>query len=189
MLAHLHGGLLNYSSLGQSMGLSDQTIRRYIALLESTFMIRTLKPWHENINKRQIKTPKIYVRDSGILSCLLNIQGEDIFNHPKIGACWEGYVIEQIIAHHNASNNQAFFWASSNSAELDLLIVKGNQKHGVEIKYSDHPKITQSMHSAMESLGLEELTIIIPIENADYKLNESIHVMGLGTYLKTQLPI
>lgn len=178
MLAHYHGNTLNYSELGKSLGVSDNTVRRYIGLLQGTFMVRCLKPWFENIKKRQLKTPKIYLRDSGIFHALLDIKDEDLTMHPKLGASWEGFALEEVIRLYHAEQDDCYFWSTQHQAELDLLILSGGKKHGFEFKFSDSPKITKSMHIALEDLGLEKITIVIP-GNENYKLSEEFEVKGL----------
>lgn len=178
MLAHYHGNTLNYSELGKSLGVSDNTIRKYIGLLQGTFMVRCLKPWFENIKKRQLKTPKIYLRDSGMLHALLDMKEEDMVMHPKIGASWEGFAVEEIIRLYNAEPDNCYFWSTQHQAELDLLIISEGKKYGFEFKFTDSPKISKSMHIALEDLKLDKITIVIP-GNENYALSESFEVKGL----------
>lgn len=175
MLAHYHGNLLNFSDLGRSLDLSHTTIKKYADILVSTFMVRLLQPWHENISKRQVKMPKIYVRDSGIVHGILNI--EDPMQHPKLGAFFEGFAVEQLLTMLDPW--ESFFWATHGGAELDLFIpdLKG-KKVGFEIKYTDSPSITASMRVAIEDLKLDELYCIIP-GDSNFKLDEKIRVLGL----------
>lgn len=186
MVAHYHGNNVNYSELGRSLSLSDNTIRRYLHLLQSTFMIRLLKPWFANIKKRQIKSPKIYIRDSGIMHALLGYNGEELIMHPKVGASWEGFALEEIIKFLNVDNDDCYYWATSNQAELDLFINHYGKKYAFEFKYSDAPKITKSMYAAIEALELEKLYVIVPGE-VNFMLAEKIHVMGLQNYLASQV--
>ncbi len=181
MLAHYHGNIINYSELGRSLNLSDMTIRRHIHLLEGSFMIRTLRPWFENIKKRQVKSPKVYVRDSGLFQTLLNIT-EDIALHPKVGASWEGFALEEIIRFHEADPEDCYFWATSNQAELDLLIVRGHMRMGFEFKYTDAPRMTRSLHSALEDLKLEKITVITP-GDIDFLIHENVRAVGLKNYV------
>lgn len=184
MLAHYHGNIFNASEIGKSLSTSTTAIRHYIDILVGTFMIRQLQPWVENIKKRQVKTPKIYFRDSGIFHSLLGIKSrEDLFHHPKLGASWEGFVLEEIIRFHQADPEDCFFWAVHNQAELDLLIVKAGKKLGFGIKYTDAPKITKSIHTALETLDLDSLTVIYP-GNQSFALSEKIRVANLEGYLK-----
>lgn len=185
MLAHYHGNIMNYSELGGSLSLSDTTIRRHTQLLEGSFMIRMLKPWFENLKKRQVKSPKVYIRDSGILHNLLNIT-EDIIMHPKVGASWEGFALEEVIRCHQADPEDCYFWATANQAELDLLIVKGSRRRGFEFKYTDSPKMTRSMHIALEDLKLDQITVITP-GDVDFLIHEQIRVVGLKNYVLQQI--
>lgn len=178
MLAHYHGQVWNASEIAASMGVDHKTVRRYLDLLSGLFMIRQLQPWHENLGKRQVKSPKIYFRDSGIFHQLLGIHGEDpLFTHPKIGASWEGYAIEQAIAHY--APDQAFFWATHGGAELDLLLFKDGRRHGIECKRQDAPKMTPSMRTALRDLRLDELTVLYPGTQA-YRLAENVSVAPLA---------
>jgi predicted AAA+ superfamily ATPase len=177
MLAHYHGQTWNASEIASAMGVSATTTRRYVDLLTHTFMIRQLQPWHENLNKRQVKAPKIYFRDSGLFHTLSHIKSEgDLLTHPKIGASWEGYAIEETLRHYKP--DQEYFWATHNGAELDLLLFKDGKRIGVECKRRDAPKLTASMKIAMNDLKLDELLVIYPGRKA-YPLGESIHVLPL----------
>jgi len=181
MLAHYHGCIFNASELARSFSISAPTVERYLDILVATFVMRRLQPWHENIAKRQVKAPKVYIRDSGLLHALLAIDNrEALLSHPKLGASWEGFCVEQIIASHGFPD--AFFWATHGGAELDLFLPIGRQRIGIEIKFSDAPKITPSMKIAMETLSLTQLFIIVPCR-ANYPLAENIQVMGLRDYL------
>jgi uncharacterized protein len=183
MLAHYHGNLLNASEIGKSMALTHKTIRHYFDILVGTFMIRELPPWFENISKRQIKSSKLYLRDSGILHYLLGIVDEPaLFNHPKLGASWEGFALESIIRHHQAVEGEYYFWATQAQAELDLLIIKNGQRWGFEFKYTDRPKFTKSMAIAMEDLKLDSLTVIVPGDH-DFPLAHHVNVCGLQKHL------
>jgi predicted AAA+ superfamily ATPase len=183
MLAHYHGNFFNASEIGTSLNASAASIRHYIDILVGTFMIRQLQPWLENIKKRQVKTPKIYFRDSGIFHYLLGIRGtEDLLYHPKLGASWEGFALEEIIRFHQADPEDCFFWAIHNQAELDLLIIKDGKRLGFEIKYTDAPKITKSMHTALEVLHLDSLVVIYPGSKV-IPLSDKITAIGLEPYL------
>ncbi|HJD66005.1 MAG TPA: ATP-binding protein [Rickettsia endosymbiont of Bembidion nr. Transversale] len=177
MLAHNHGQLLNYSELGRSLGLTDMTIRRYTEILEQTFMIRLLKPWHENISKRQVKAPKVYIRDSGILHALLGVNENDWYVHPKRGLSFEGFVIEELIRKFKI-DAECFFWRTQTGAELDLLIIKNGKKYGFEVKNSDAPDITKSMHIALTDLKLEHLYVVTSGDST-YKKTKKITVIGI----------
>ena len=177
MLAHYHGQTWNASEIASAMGVSATTTRRYVDLLTHTFMIRQLQPWHENLSKRQVKAPKIYFRDSGLFHTLSHIKSEgDLLTHPKIGASWEGYAIEETLRHYKP--DQEYFWATHNGAELDLLLFKDGKRIGVECKRRDAPKLTASMKIAMNDLKLDELLVIYPGRKA-YPLGESIQVLPL----------
>jgi predicted AAA+ superfamily ATPase len=161
MLAHRHGALLNASELASSFGISDHTARSYVDLLTDTFMLRQLPPWHENISKRQVKSPKIYFRDSGLLHCFLSLRSiKDLRGHPGLGASWEGFALEYIL--HLTGRDQSYFWATHAGAELDLLKWIGGKRIGFEIKYADAPKPTKSMHIAVEDLNLQRLLVVHP---------------------------
>jgi len=179
MLAHLHGQTWNASALARSMGLSDKTVRHYLDILTGTYMVRQLQPWHENLKKRQVKAPKVYLRDSGILHGLLNITDQHaLLSHPGLGASWEGFSIEQVLlAIHPA---EAFFWATQSGAELDLLIFSGGQRFGIECKSSEAPKVTKSMHSALADLHLQHLWVIYPGKDR-YPAHEKITMLPLSS--------
>jgi len=184
MLTHVHGNIFNASELGTSLGYSDTTIKRYLDILIGTFMIRKLTPWFENITKRQVKSPKIYFRDSGILHSLIGITDYDsLITNPKLGASWEGFALEETIRSNKADPEDCYFWATHNHAELDLIIIQNGKKKGFEFKYTDSPKITRSMKIAIEYLKLDSLTVVIP-GNHDFPLSEQIRVKGLETCLK-----
>jgi predicted AAA+ superfamily ATPase len=154
------------------------TVRRYLDILEGVFMIRVLQPWYVNIYKRQIKSPKIYFRDSGLLHTLLGIQSElDLYTHPKIGASWEGYAVEETIK--AARPDQVYFWGTHTGAELDLLLLKDGERIGVECKRMDAPRLTPSMKIAMDDLHLDRLIVFYPGEQT-YPLAERITVTPLA---------
>ena len=180
MLAHYHGQIMNFSQLATSLGVSQPTIKRYISYLSGSFMLRELKPWHENISKRQVKSPKIYYRDSGLLHYALGInQYIDIFKHPKAGASFEGFALEEVIRHSRVSSDSCHFWATHNKAELDLLILKNGKKLGFEFKLSEAPKITPSMEQSCEDLNLESLSVIYPGQR-EYQISNKITVIPLN---------
>jgi len=161
MLAHYSGQVWNAAEPARSLGISETSVRRYLDILDGVFMIRQLKPWHENLKKRQVKSPKIYFRDSGLLHQMLGIRTmKDLLLHPKCGASWEGYIIEEILT--TAEPDDAFFWATHAGAELDLLLIKDNRRIGIEIKRADAPVLTPSMRTAMSDLGLERLLVLYP---------------------------
>jgi len=180
MLAHYHGQIINYSELATSLGVSHPTIKRYISYLAGGFMLRELKPWHENLQKRQVKSPKIYYRDSGLLHYVFGItRYEDIFKNPKAGALFEGFALEEIIRCSKATADACYFWASYNQTELDLLILKNGKKLGFEFKMSEAPKVTPSMKIVVEELHLDSLVVIYP-GNRLYTLEHNISVIPIG---------
>jgi len=177
MLGHYHGQIWNASELGRSLDLSDKTVRSYLDILAGTFMIRQLQPWYENLSKRQVKAPKIYLRDSGLLHALLNLPDfETLHGYSRMGASWEGFAIEQVLL--SVKPAQAFFWATHSGAEVDLFFLSRGRRYGVECKFSETPKITKSMSQAIESLNLAHLWIIYPGEDA-YPLSKQVSVWPL----------
>lgn len=161
MLAHYHGQTWNGAELARAFGVAHTTVRRYLDILTGTLVVRQLLPWHENLKKRQVKAPKIYLADSGLLHSLLGIAGQDALeSHPKVGASWEGFVIREIIARFDAQPEECFFWATHAGAELDLLIVRGRERLGFEIKRTTAPRVTPSMRSALDDLALDRLTVV-----------------------------
>jgi len=161
MLAHYHGQTWNASEFGRSFGVADTTVRHYLDLLTSALVIRQLPPWRENIKKRQVKAPKIYLADSGLLHILLNLRSSaDLEGHPKVGASWEGFCMEEIIHHLGVRPEECFFWATHAGAELDLLIVRGRKRLGFEFKRTSSPRLTPSMKNALEDLRLDLLYVI-----------------------------
>ena len=185
MLAHCHGQTWNASQLARSMGLSDKTVRSYLDILSGTYMVRQLQPWLENLAKRQVRSPKIFLRDTGLLHSLLDIPTQhSLLGHPKVGASWEGFVVEQVL--QTIRPSQAYFWATHSGAEIDLVFPFRGKKFGVEVKFSEAPKITKSMRIALSDLGLEHLWVIYPGQHA-YPVDEKISVWPLKEI--RQLPI
>jgi predicted AAA+ superfamily ATPase len=179
MLSHYHGQVFNASELARSMNLSSPTIQRYLDILSGTFIIRQLQPWFYNAKKRIVKSPKIYFRDSGLLHVFLSIDSKTALNgHPKLGASWEGFALEEFTSFHKLSEQECFFWGLHTGAELDLVFQKSGKLYGLEVKYSDAPKMTKSMHSALAELNLEKLFILYPGKDA-YKLDKKIEVIGI----------
>jgi len=161
MLAHWHGQVWNGSEFGRSFGVSDTTVRRYLDIMTSALVVRQLQPWHANISKRQVKSPKVYIRDSGLLHSLLDIKTRtDLERHPKVGASWEGYLLEQVISRLDVPVDQAHFWATHAGAELDLLVGRGSRRIGVEFKRTSSPRLTASMRAAVRDLELGELIVV-----------------------------
>ena len=178
MLAHYHGQTWNASEISRSMGLSDKTVRSYLDILTGTFVVRQLQPWFENIGKRQVKSPKIYIRDSGMLHCLLDLPNElTLFGHPRVGASWEGFVVEQIL--NFLLPRQAYFWATHSGAELDLFLLYQGKRYGFEIKFNEAPRITKSMKMALGDLGLEHLWVVYP-GSETYPADPKITVLPLS---------
>ena len=161
MLAHWHGQVWNGAEFGRAFGVAHTTVRRYLDLLTSVFVVRQLQPWHENIRKRQVRSPKVYIADSGILHALLGLSTrEAVLSHPKVGASWEGFVLRQVVQLLAAAPEQCFHWSTHSGAKLDLLIVAGNRRYGFEVKRTEAPRSTPSMRSAFETLGLDRLDVV-----------------------------
>lgn len=178
MLAHYHGQLWNGSELGASLGVTHHTTRKYLDLLTGGYVVRQLQPWFENVGKRVVKSPKVYVRDSGLLHALLSIPDlAALQGHPKLGASWEGFVIEQILSW--AGERNAYFWATHSRAELDLMVLAKGKRWGFEIKYQDAPTITKSMRIAMQDLKLERLWVVYPGKTG-YPMDENIECVSLA---------
>ncbi len=179
MLAHAHANLWNAAEPARSLGISQPTVRQYLDLLTQLCMVRQLLPWHANLGKRQVKAPKIYVRDSGLLHQLVGIRDElTLQSHPKLGASFEGYAIEEAL--RLVDPEEAYFWRTHTGAELDLLFLKDGRRYGVEVKHQDAPTITPSMRIALEDLGLEHLTVLYPGERR-YELASNVTVLPLST--------
>ena len=169
----------------RSLGIGESTVRRYLDLFTNLLIVRQLQPWHENLTKRQVKAPKVYVRDSGLLHGLLGIRTEnDLLAHPKSGASWEGYAVEEVL--NALEPDQAYFWATHQGAELDLLLFKGGRRLGIEIKRADAPTITPSMRIALTDLGLEQLIVLYPGSHT-YKLDRQVHVVPLDHLARGEL--
>jgi uncharacterized protein len=177
MLAHTHGQIWNGNEIGTSMGVAHTTARRYLDLLSGAFVTRILPPWYANVAKRQVKSPKVYVRDSGILHALLRIDSPiNLASHPKMGSSFEGFCVEQILT--RISDRDAYFWATHSHAELDLVIDRGTHRYGFEFKWTDTPSITRSMRIAMESLELAKLWVVYPGHDS-FKLDTNIEALPI----------
>lgn len=177
MLAHYHGQVWNAAEPARSLGIGESSVRRYLDLLAGVYMVRQLQPWHENLKKRQVQSPKVYIRDSGLLHQLLGIRTlAELLSHPKCGASWEGYVIEEIIS--SVQPDEVYFWAPHAGAELDLLLIKDGRRLGFEIKRADAPRLPPSMRTALEDLRLDRLVVIYPGERR-YGLAERVEVVPL----------
>jgi len=178
MVAHYHGQIWNASEPAKALGVNPSTARRYLDLLSDALMVRQLQPWHANLGKRQVKSPKTYIHDSGLLHQLLGIESEKaLYSHPKLGASWEGFVIEQILA--TETHDDAWFWATNQGAEMDLLLRRGDKLFGVECKRSDAPKLTPSIRIAMDDLGLERVAVLYPGYKR-YPLSDHVEVVPLA---------
>ena len=178
MLAHYHGRILNVAELSTALNVAQATVRRYLDLLEQLFLIRQLRPWHENLRKRQVKRPKLYVRDPGLYHHLIGVGTMDALQmHPRIGASWEGFVLEKLIA--ESSPDGAWFWATHNGAELDLLLLVGGRRVGVEIKRVDSPRRTRSMAIALNDLRLDALYVVYP-GDVPYAIDDRIAAVPAG---------
>lgn len=177
MLAHYHGQIWNAAEFARALSVSESTTRRYLDLLSDAFMVRQLKPWYVNMRKRQVKSPKIYIRDSGLLHQLLGIGSErELFTHPKIGASWEGYVIEEILA--ALQPDEACFWATHQGAEIDLVLRKNGEMVGVECKRTDAPRMTPSIRTALVDLKLDRVVVVYP-GNKRFFLAEQVEAVPL----------
>lgn len=188
-MAHYHAQTWNASEFARSFGVADTTIRHYLDILTSTFVVRQLLPWHENISKRQIKAPKVYLNDPGILHAFLNvITKNDLLAHPKLGASWEGFILNQIIQSSRANKEECYFWATYAGAELDLLIVRGRKRIGYEIKFTSSPKITNSMKIALDTLKLNRL-FVIHAGDKSYQMAEKVYAIAAKNILKEVKPL
>jgi predicted AAA+ superfamily ATPase len=178
MLAHVHGGVWNAADPARSLGVSEPTVRRYLDVLSGVYMVRQLRPWHANVSKRQVKSPKVYFRDSGLLHSLLGVRTErDLLNHPKSGASWEGYALEETLK--VVEPDEAYFWATHSGAELDLLLIKEGRRLGVEMKRADAPRMTPSIRIAIADLRLEQVVVLYPGDE-EYELAENVRVVPLS---------
>ena len=175
MLAHWHGQTWNAAELGRAMSATDKTVRRYLDLLTGTFMVRQLQPWFENVAKRQVKAPKVYLRDSGLLHTLLDIPDEAaLFAHPRVGVSWEGFVVEQVLRVLRVRD--AWFWGAHSGGEVDLLVRHGGQRIGFEAKFNEAPKLSRSMRQVVDLLALDHLFVLCPTR-AEYPLAERVTVL------------
>ncbi len=178
-LTQYHGNILNYEDIARFLNLSVPTTKKYLGLLEGTFMVRTLAPWFENISKRQVKSPKLYIRDSGIYHHLLSISSyESLILNTHVGQSWEGFAIEEVIKTLFLRTQDCYFWATHQDAELDLFIPYQRKRIGIEFKYSEQPKFTKSMRIASEQLSLDHLFVVSPL-NENYSLDTKVTVTNL----------
>lgn len=177
MLAHYHGQIWNASELARAMGLTDKTVRAYLDILTGTFMVRQLQPWYANVGKRQVKSPKIYLRDSGLLHSLLDLPDQhSLLAHPRVGASWEGFALEQVL--QAVGPSQAYFWATHSGAELDLFFIQRGRQFGVEAKFNEAPSPTPSMRSAVADLNLAHLWIVHPGPHS-YPVSDKVSALAL----------
>ena len=181
MVAHYHGQTWNGAELARALNLSETTVRRYLDLMADVFMLRQLPPWFENLGKRQVRAPKVYVRDSGLLHALLGIANQrDLEFHPKVGASWEGYAVEEVLKSFRP--DEAYYWATHNGAELDLLLFKDGRRIGVECKRADAPVLTKSMQIALTDLKLDHLYVLYPGDKP-YSLGKKVDVVPLAKFV------
>jgi len=186
MLTHYHGQTWNYSEFARSFGVSDHAIKNYLDILTSTFVVQVLPAYHENISKRQVKAPKVYLSDSGLLHTLMNLESQrDIEMHPKLGASWEGFGMAVVIRQAQLRRDECFYWATYAGAELDLLAIRGQQRWGFEFKRTVAPKLTKSMRHAIADLGLSKLCVI-HAGDGTYPLDKKVTAISL-TDLPNQL--
>jgi predicted AAA+ superfamily ATPase len=179
MIAHYHGQIWNGAELARAFGVSNMTVRRYLDTLVSALVLRQLPPWFENLGKRQVKSPKVYVADSGLLHTLLGLSSpEDVEGHPKVGASWEGFVLREVVERLGARPEEVFFWATHAGAELDLLIVRGQRRFGFELKRTAAPRITPSIRTALDDLHLERVDVVYPGEHT-FPLAERVRALAL----------
>lgn len=189
MVAHYHGQIWNASELARSFGVAHTTVQRYVDVLTETFMVRELPSWHENVGKRQVKAPKVFIRDSGILHALLGLKNaREIDVHPKVGASWEGFALDTVVSRLEALPEECFFWATHSGAELDLLVVRGNNRFGFEFKRGTAPSVTRSMHTAMDDLRLRRLWVVHAGERA-FDLARQIRAVPLSRVLDELKPL
>ena len=185
MLAHYHSQVWNAAQLSRAMGVGESTSRRYLDLLTDAFVVRQLQPWHANLKKRQVKSPKVTVRDSGLLHQLLGIDTERTLElHPKVGASWEGYVVEQVL--EKVRPEGAWFWATYQGAEMDLVLQKDGRMFGVECKRMDAPRMTSSIRIALEDLDLESVSVVYP-GSKRYPIAEKVEAVPLGDLAEDDL--
>lgn len=181
MLAHCHGQVWNAAEPARSLGVSEPTVRRYLDTLTHTLMVRQLQPWHENLGKRQVKSPKVYFRDSGLLHALMGVSTlPELLAHPRCGASWEGFALEQVL--RMARPDAAYFWATHQGAELDLLLLQGEQRIGVEFKRADVPTVSRSMRTALQDLKLDRLYVVYPGAHR-FALDDRIEAVPLSALL------
>lgn len=179
MIAHYHGQVWNGAELARAFGVSSMTVRRYLDLLTSALVLRQLPPWFENLGKRQVKSPKVYVADSGVLHTLLGLgTREDLEGHPKVGASWEGFVLREVVERLGARPEETFFWATHAGAELDLLVIRGRRRFGFEMKRTAAPHVTPSIRTALDDLHLDRVDVVYPGEHT-FPLADRVRAVAL----------
>ena len=184
MLAHYHAQIWNGAELARAFGIGESTVKRYLDLLAHTFMVRVLPPWSENIGKRVVRTPKVYIADPGLLHVLLDIPGARALEaHPKVGASFEGFALQEVVRALHAQREQCYFWATHQGAELDLLVMHGRRRHGFEFKRTDAPGVTKSMHVAIQDLGLESIDVV-HVGSETYPLSTRIRAVAISRLTK-----
>lgn len=189
MLAHYHGQVWNGAELARAFGVAATTVRRYLDVLTGALVLRQLPPWHENVGKRQVKSPKVYVSDSGLLHALLGLETrDDLEGHPKVGASWEGFLLGELLARLGAAPEEAFFWAAHAGAKLDLLVVRGRRRLGFEIKRTTAPAATRSMRAARETLRLERVDVIHAGPDT-FPLEEGFRAVAAAALVETIQPL
>lgn len=189
MLAHYHGQVWNASEFARSFGVADTTVRSYLDLLSSALVVRLLPSWHENLGKRQVKSPKVYIADSGLLHALLDVGSlAALEGHPKVGASWEGFAIQELVRRLGARREECWFWATHSGAELDLLVVRGGRRIGLEVKRTTEPRLTPSMRSALASLRLDRLCVIHAGDES-FPLGRRVQAVALSRLLDDVRPL
>jgi hypothetical protein len=179
MLAHYHGQILNFAEIGRAFGISDMTVRRYVEILEGTYMIRVISPYFTNTSKRLVRRPKLYIRDSGIFHTLMGIGDfNQLVSNPRIGASWEGFALEETLGLLNRRSEEVFFWSTHSGAEVDLVYHHKGKLYGIEFKYADAPCLTRSMRSALNDLDLERISVIYPGADS-YSVHDRVRVVSL----------
>lgn len=188
MLAHYHGQVWNGAELARAFGIAQTTVKRYLDLLTNTFMVRVLSPWSENVGKRIVKTPKVYLADTGLLHALLDIPTARALDvHPKIGASFEGFALQEVARVLRVRPEQCYFWATHQGAELDLLVVEGTRRRGFEFKHTDAPGVTRSMRIAIEDLGLKSIDVVHAGVNT-YPLSDGIRAVAVSRVTADLVP-
>lgn len=189
MLAHYHGQIWNGAELARAFGVSATTVRRYLDLLTGVLVVRQLPPWHENVGKRQVRSPKVYLADTGLLHTLLGISSrEDLEGHPKVGASWEGMVLHEVTTWLGAREEECYFWATYGGAELDLLVIRGRRRLGIEVKRTTAPTTTRSLHAAQQTLGLDEL-LVIHAGDHSFPMAEGTRAVAFGRLREDVKPL